>query len=150
MGKGVTSFYLTPMFLVKKKIIIKIKKTFRSIPSPLHRGCFFAGSQIAEKVERLHDPILPRSQTTLVPLQFFHFPFFPFFPFSPPPHRLINSHPPKRQQKNSPSLSLPSPSPPPPSPLSLPHRPSVRRSYFPLLSYQKRLLERIVCLSPIT
>lgn len=76
----------------------------------------------------------------LVPPQIFFSSLFPFFlstaqfpPPSPPP--II-----KHQQTISNLLFTSSPPSPPHS--------SVRLSYFPLLSYQKQLLERIVCLSP--
>lgn len=112
-GKGVTSFIFYPHVLVKNK------KTFRSIPSPLHRGCFFAGSQKAEKVERLHDPILLVVKLLLlVPLQFFS--LSKFFPF---PHRSSNPPPSSNANKRIPHLSLSLSSPP-----FSPHRLSVRLS----------------------
>lgn len=143
-GKGVTSFIFYPHVLVKNK------KTFRSIPSPLHRGCFFAGSQKAEKVERLHDPILLVVKLLLlVPLQFFSlsnfFSHFPFSSFPTPPPSPLRTQTPTEEFPISLSLSLSLSSPASHLIIFLFDFPN-----FPLLSYQKRLLERIVCLSPHT
>lgn len=122
---GYHLLYLTPCSCLKKHL-----DQFLA-PYRVYRGCFFAGSQKAEKQKGFMTILLVVKLTSATSI-------FSLFPFS---HRSIPpspSFPPPPSSNTHKQSSLPPP----------PHLSSVRLSYFPLLSYQKQLLERIVCLSP--